>query len=45
MYADILYGKIYKDSFHQDLEKIQNNLVLAIIEAIRGTSKKDFTKI
>ena len=37
---DILYDKAYNTSFHQNLEKIQNNPVLAITGAISGTSKE-----
>ena len=39
-YGDILYDKAYNSSFHQNLEKIQYNLALAITAAIRGTSKE-----
>ena len=39
-YGDIIYGKTYNSSFHQSLEKIQYNSVLAITAAIRGTSKE-----
>ena len=37
---DILYDKAYNTSFHQNLEKIQYNPVLAITGAISGTSKE-----
>ena len=39
-YGDIIYDKAYNSSFHQSLEKIQYNSVLAIAEAITGTSKE-----
>ena len=40
-YGDIIYDKAYNSSFHQNLEKIQYNSVLAITGAIRGTSKEN----
>ena len=39
-YGDIIYNKGYNSSFHQNLEKIQYNSVLAIKAAVRGTSKE-----
>ena len=39
-YGDIIYNKAYNSSFHQNLEKIQYNSVLAIKAAVRGTSKE-----
>ena len=40
-YGDIIYDKAYNSSFHQNLEKIHYNSVLAITGAIRGTSKEN----
>ena len=40
-YGDIICDKAYNSSFHQNLEKIQYNSVLAITGAIRGTSKEN----
>ena len=37
-YGDIIYYLEYNVSFHQKLESIQYNSVLAITSAIRGTS-------
>ena len=37
-YGDIIYYLAYNVSFHQKLESIQYNSVLAITSAIRGTS-------
>ena len=39
-YRDIIYDQAYKESFHQKLESIQYNAVLAIAGAIRGTSRE-----
>ena len=39
-YGDIIYGKAYNTSFHQNLEKVQYNSALEITGAIRGTSKE-----
>ena len=39
-YGDILYDQAYNMSFHQKLESIQYNACLAIVGAIRGTSKE-----
>ena len=41
-YGDIIYDKAYNSSFHQNVEKIQYNSVLAITGAIRETSKERF---
>ena len=43
-YGDILYDQAYNMSFHHKLESIQYNACLAITGAIRGTSRKKFTK-
>ena len=43
-YFDIIYDKAYNSSFHQNLEKIQDNSTLAITGSIRGTSKKNVNK-
>ena len=39
-YGHNIYGKAYNSSFHQNLEKIQYNLALAITGATRRTSKE-----
>ena len=39
-YGDIIYGKAYNSSFHQNLEQIQHNSALTITGAIRVTSKE-----
>ena len=38
-YGDIIYGKVYSASFHQNVEKILYNSALAISGVARGTSK------
>ena len=38
-YGDIIYDQAYNVSFHQELESIQYNAALAIVGAIRGTSR------
>ena len=43
-YGDILYDQVYNMSFHHKLKSIQYNACLAITGAMRGTSKKKFTK-
>ena len=43
-YGDILYDQVYNISFHQKLESIRCCACLTITVAIRGTSKKSFTK-
>ena len=37
-YSDIIHDQHYNNSFHQKLESIQHNAVLAITSAIRGSS-------
>ena len=39
-YGDIIYDQAYNVSFHQKLESIQYNAVLAITRTIRGTSRE-----
>ena len=39
-YGDTIYEKAYNSSFHQKIESAQYNTCLAIIGAIRGTSKE-----
>ena len=39
-YGDIIYDQAYKVSFHQKLESIQYNAALALIGAIRGSSRE-----
>ena len=43
-YGNIIYYQVYSIPFHQKLETIQHNACLFITGAIRGTSKKTFTK-
>ena len=37
-YSDIIYDQAYNLSFHQKLESIQYNAVLALAEVLRGSS-------
>ena len=39
-YGDILYDKVFNESFHQKIESIQYNACLAIAGAIRGSSRE-----
>ena len=39
-YGDIIYDRAYNTSFHQNIESIQYNTVLAITGAVRGTSRE-----
>ena len=39
-YGDVIYYQHYNNSFHQKLESIQYNAVLAVTGAIRGSSKE-----
>ena len=39
-YGDVIFDQAFNNSFHQRLESIQYNTVLAITGAIRGTSKE-----
>ena len=39
-YGDIIYGQTFNESFHQRIESIQCNAVIAITGAIRGTSSE-----
>ena len=39
-YGDIIYDQTYNTFFHQRLDSLQYNAALAIIGAIRGTSKE-----
>ena len=39
-YGDVIYDQAYTASFHQKIESVQYNSVLAITGAIRGTSKE-----
>ena len=43
-YGDILYDQVYNIYFHQKLESVRWCACLTITGAIRGTSKKSFTK-
>ena len=39
-YADVVYDRNYKSSFHEKLESIQYNAALAVTGAIRGSSSE-----
>ena len=39
-YGDIIYDRVYNTSFHQNIESIQYNPTLAIVGAVRGTSRE-----
>ena len=39
-YGDVVYDQHYNNSFHQKLESVQQNAVLAITGAIRGSSRE-----
>ena len=39
-YGDIAYDRAFNESFHKNLESIQNNVVIAVTRAIRGTSSE-----
>ena len=39
-YGDAIFDQAYNKSFHESLESLQYNASLAIIRAIRGTSKQ-----
>ena len=39
-YADVVYDRSYKSSFHEKLESIQYNAALAVTGAIRGSSSE-----
>ena len=39
-YGDIIYDQHYNNSFHQKLQSIQYNVVLAITGAIRDSSRE-----
>ena len=43
VYGDI-YDQAYNLSFHQKLDSIQYNATLAIMGAVRGTSKENYTR-
>ena len=40
-YRDIIYDRTYNESFHQKMELLQYNAVLAITGAIRITSREN----
>ena len=44
VYGDI-YDQAYNPSFHQKLDSIQYNATLAIMGAVRGTSKENYTEL
>ena len=44
-YGDIIYDQTYNTSFHQKLESLQYNAVLAITGAIRGTSNEKHNEL
>ena len=37
-YCDVIYGKIFNESWHKRFESVQYNVALAITGAIRGTN-------
>ena len=39
-YGDNIYDQTYNEPFHQKIDSIQYNAVLAIADAIRGTSRE-----
>ena len=39
-YGDIIYDRAYNTSFHQSIESVQYNAALAIMGAVRGTSRE-----
>ena len=39
-YGDVIYDQSYNNTFHQKMESIQYNAALAIIGAIRGSSRE-----
>ena len=41
-YGDIIYDEAYNETFHQKLESIQYNAGLALLGAIRGSSREKF---
>ena len=43
-YGDVIYDEAYKETFHQKFESIQYNACLVLSRAIRGSSKKNYTK-
>ena len=43
-YGDIIYAQPYNVLFHQKLESLQDNVCLAIIGAIRGSSREKLSQ-
>ena len=41
-YADIIYDKLFNDSFLEKLEKVQYSAVFITSRAVKGTSQKRF---
>ena len=41
-YDDIIYDKAYSEKFHKKLGSIHHNTCLAILGAIRGSSREKF---
>ena len=39
-YGDVIYDEHYNNSFHQKLESVQYNAAIAIIGAVRGSSRE-----
>ena len=39
-YADVVYDEAYNETFHQKLESVQYNACLALLGAIRGSSRE-----
>ena len=43
-YGDMIYDQTFNMSFQQKMETIQYNTTLAIISAIRGSCRENYTK-
>ena len=39
-YGDVIYDRVYSESFHQNLESPQYSAAITITGAIRGTSSE-----
>ena len=44
-YGDIVYDRVFNESFHKNLGSIQYNAAIAITGAIRDTSEKLFQEL
>ena len=43
-YGDIIYDRVFNESFQNKLESVQCNAALAITGAMRGSSRENFIK-